>query len=125
MFAVARPHTADRPATVTAASASLGLLAVLAIPTMILASDGVDPRSFGLGATFAALKLIAAFGLWRCRRWGALLGFFATLFDALLALTGFGDGTSGDGAALVAIGVVIGVATLRLIVLPSSRRAYA
>ena len=59
MFAVARPHTTDRPATVTAASASLGLLAVLAIPTMILASDGVDPRFFGLGATFATLKLIA------------------------------------------------------------------
>ena len=125
MSAIAQTPAVNRPTTVTVASAGLVLLAVLAVPTMTLASDGFDPVFFGIGGTFAILKLIAAAGLWRCRKWAAILGFVATLLDVLLALPGFGDGTFGDDVSLLAIGVIIGIATLVLITLPTSRRAYA
>jgi hypothetical protein len=126
MTAIAAPTVATtRPSTVTAAAALLALLAALAVPTMILISDGFDPVFFGIGGIFAILKLIAAIGLWRCRRWAAILGFVATLLDVLLSLPGFGDGTFEGGAVLVAIGVILGIIALVLLALPASRRACA
>lgn len=71
------------------------------------------------------LRIIAALGLWQCRRWGAILGFVATLLDVLLALPSLFDGTVQDGMALMVAGIVLGIVILVLMALPTSRRAYA
>ena len=125
MTAMTRTLPTNRPATITAATAGLVLLSILAVPAMILIADGFDPGFFAVGGVLATLRLIAAVGLWRGRKWGAILGFVATLLDVLLSLPGFVDGTWGDFAAMVAVYVVIGIATLVLIALPSSRRTYS
>ncbi len=124
MSAITQPRVTGRPNTVTIASALLVLISALAVPTMFLIGGGFDPVVSGIGSIFIVLRVIAAVGLWQCRRWGAILGFVATLLDLLLALPGFIDGTVQDGMALMAVGVFVGIVTLVLIVLPSSRRAY-
>lgn len=124
MSATAQSPAATRPTTITAAVAGLVSLAVLAFPTAILFSDGFDPIFYGIGTTLTLLKLIAAIGLWRCRRWAAILGFVATALDVLLTLPGFVDGTMQEGMVPMAFFVIIGIASLVLIALPSSRHAY-
>lgn len=83
-IAPASPAATHRPATVTAALALLVLLALVALfPTP--GAEEIPPAILLAGYAFAALQLVAAAGLWRCRRWAALLGFVVVLLDGLAA----------------------------------------
>ncbi|MGN6358831.1 MAG: hypothetical protein ACTHNK_00395 [Thermomicrobiales bacterium] len=118
----ATPRAVHRPATVTAAAVLLALLALSALFTV----SGAIPRlvllvSFG----FAALKLVAAVGLWRCQRWAAILGCAVTLLDALAAAPGLVAAPAAPARVFVIIGISLNVAALVLLVLPAARHAYA
>ena len=118
------PDATRRPATVTAAAA---LLALLGAVGLILAPAFVGEAGAAFTAVlvaFSALRLVAAVGVWRCRRWAALLGFVVSLLDTLLAAPGLFFAPDATSRALATSGVVLGVATLVLLVLPASRRAY-
>ncbi len=120
----ATPAVTDRPSTVTASVYLLLLAVVLAIPAVILTMDGFDGAFVAIAATLATLKLIAAGGLWRCRRWAMFVGFGAALLDTLLCMLTVSDAPSGSESVFSIVFIVIGVATLVLLVLPASRRAY-
>lgn len=123
MSPIAQPTVARRPTTVTIAAALLALLGDLAlIPTP---GTGDIPRFILIASfIFAALKLVAAIGLWRCRKWAAVLGFVVVLLDALAAAPGLFFAPSAALRVAATVGVVLGIATLVLLVLPASRRTY-
>jgi hypothetical protein len=125
MSTAAFSNVAGRPSTVTAAAV---LLAVLAALGLVAAPIGADEH----GASFvvicivvSAIRGIAALGIWRLRRWAAILGFVVTLLDTLLAVPGIFDGSSTGMQLISAIAVPINVAALALLAWPASRRAYA
>jgi hypothetical protein len=121
----ASSRTIERPASVTAAVGLLVVLVAVSIPAVIVMMDGFDAAFVAIAATLATLKLIAAGGLWRCRKWALYVGFGATLLDTLLGLGSIAESSSSSETALIVTTVVIGIATLVLLVLPNSRRAYA
>jgi uncharacterized membrane protein (DUF2068 family) len=77
------------------------------------------------GIVLGIVSLVAAVGLWMLKKWGFWLTVVATVLNILLGLPGI---VMAPGVALdVAIAVqVIGfVVVLVLVVLPTSRRAFA
>ena len=120
----ASPIATRRPTTITAA---IALLVLLALSTLIpFPGTGEIPRAvLIIGYAFAALKLVAAIGLWRCRKWAAVLGFVVVLLDALLATPGMFAAPTTALQVYVIVGVLASIAALVLLALPASRRAYA
>jgi hypothetical protein len=112
-----------RPSTVSAAVSLLVLLAGLVL-LPVPGAEAVPREVLGVAYAFAALKLVAAAGLWRCRRWAAILGFLAVLLDALAAAPGLLAAPTPALRVMAATMVLLSVAALILLALPTSRRAY-
>jgi hypothetical protein len=125
MAAAAPPAAVRRPATVTAAAALLALTGALGLLAVPAGLGEVGAVILVPALALAALRLVAAAGVWRGRRWAALLGAAATLLDTLLAVPGLSEAPNAALGALAALGVVLGIATVVLLALPASRRAYA
>ena len=120
----ASPVAIRRPAPVTAAAVLLALLGAAGL-LFAPASAGEAGAAFtAVIVALAAMRLVAAVGVWRCRRWAAILGFVASLLDTLLAAPGLFFAPDATARALATSGVVLGVATLVLLALRASRRAY-
>lgn len=117
------PTSMRRPNTVNAA---IVILVLLAVSVLIPLPGMGDIPLVGLiiGFVFAALKLVAAVGLWRCRKWAAILGFVAVLLDALMGAPALIDPPSTAIAVYVVIAIVLSVVALVLLVLQPSRTAY-
>ncbi|HEY8599279.1 MAG TPA: hypothetical protein VIL85_12660 [Thermomicrobiales bacterium] len=120
------PVATARPATVTVA---IALLIVVALGVLLPFGgegdgDAIPAAILVSGYALAALKVVAAIGLWRCRRWAAILGFIAVLLDALTAIPGVFFAPTPTLRVVVAIGLLLSLAILVLLVLPASRRAY-
>ncbi|HET8626064.1 MAG TPA: hypothetical protein VFL91_01515 [Thermomicrobiales bacterium] len=119
----ASSFAARRPTAMTAAIIALVLLA-LAVLVPVPGLGDVPASALLVGYAFAALKVVAAVGLWWSRKWAAILGFVAVLLDGLMAAPGL---LFADSAALriyLAVGVALSIAALVLLALPASRRAY-
>lgn len=120
----ASPVAARRPATVTAAAALLALLGALVLLLTPFFLNDAGAVFTAIAVAIAALRLVAAVGVWRCRRWAAILGFVISLLDTLLAAPGLFAAPDATWRLLSSLGVVLGLATLVLLALPTSRRAY-
>ena len=125
MATVAQSPTTIRPPTLTAASTLLALMGLAGIVFAPLASSEADAVFLAITATISALRVVAAVGVWRCRRWAAILGFVVSLVDTLLAAPGLFSAPNVMWQVLATIAVLAGIATMALLVLPESRRAYA
>ena len=125
MASTAPPAALRRPAPVTAAAALLALTGALGLLALPAGLGAVGAVVLIPALALAALRLVAAAGVWRGRRWAALLGATATVLDALLALPGLVEAPTAALGALAALGVGLGVVTLVRLALPASRRAYA
>ena len=124
MATIAQSPTLRRPATVTAAGALLvilGLGALLPVPGM----EDIPRAILLVGYAFAALKLVAAAGLWWCKKWAAILGFVVVLIDALSAAPGLFDAPTAVLQVYIIVGLAMSLAVLVLLVLRASRQAYA
>ena len=120
----ASPVATRRPTTVTAAAVLLALLGALGLILAPLLLSEAGAVFTAIILVLAALRLVAAVGVWCCRRWAAILGFVVSLLDTLLAAPGLFFAPDATSRALATAGVLLGVATLVLLVLPASRRAY-
>ena len=119
------PVATRRPPTVTAAAA---LLALLGAAGLLLTPAFLNAAAAAFAAylvAISALRLVAAAGVWRCRRWAAILGFVVSLLDTLLAAPGVFDALDAMWRLEAIVFTALGLATLVLLVLPASRRAYA
>jgi uncharacterized membrane protein (DUF2068 family) len=111
-----------RPSTLTAAIVicvlnSLGNLAILPapIPRLLVYASGAA----------AVAGLVGAFGLWRLKRWGALLSAAVLVLTALLAAPGIAFASVVPLQIVAAVTVLLDIAGLVLIFNSASRRAYA
>jgi uncharacterized membrane protein (DUF2068 family) len=104
------------------------LCAVNALVNIVpFGAGGNDIPAFVIYASIAlgAIGLVGAYGLWRVRRWGALLSGAVLVLSALLAAPGIVFAPTLVLHLLASVGVLVAVVVLTLILLPSSRRAYA
>lgn len=108
--------TALRAATVICVLNSLGNLALLPAPV---------PRLLICGGGVAALAgLVGALGLWRLKRWGAVLSAAVLVLTTLLAAPGIAFAPVFALRLVAVVTVLFDVAGLVLIFHPASRRAY-
>jgi hypothetical protein len=116
---------ARRPATITAAVVLLAVIAALGVVGGLV-GEGENGASFlVIALVMSAVRAVAAFGVWRLRRWAAILGFVITVLDILMTIPFFFDGSSTTAMqVLAAIAVPLDVATLVTLAWPASRRAY-
>ena len=111
----------QRPAAVNAAVVicvlnSLGNLAILPAPL---------PRPVIYASGLAAVAgLVGALGLWRSKRWGALLSATILALTALLAAPGIVTAPVLPLQVVAAVTVLLDIAGMVLIFYPAARRAY-
>ena len=116
-----------RPTPVTVAAVLLALFSVLnLVSTLIPAfSNGVPAVVVYGSAVLGLVGLAAAYGLWTLRRWGLWLAIVLSVLNILSAAPGiaFAPTTVLFVAAIV---TVVGFALIVVLVLvPTSRRAFA
>ena len=116
-----------RPTPVTVAAVLLALFSVLnLVSTLIPAfSNGVPAVVVYGSAVLGLVGLVAAYGLWTLRRWGLWLTIVLSVLNILSAAPGiaFAPTTVLFVAAIV---TVVGFALIVVLVLvPTSRRAFA
>lgn len=114
---------ARRPIVITVAMVMLVLMALF---TLVPAPGTEEMPRFILisGYILAALKVIAAVGLWRCYKWAAILGFVAVFLDALTAVPGLIFAPNSPLQVLVAVWLVLSAVLLILLTRPAARQAY-
>jgi hypothetical protein len=111
----------QRPAAVIAATVicvlnSLGNLAILPAPI---------PHPLAYASGLAALAgLVGVYGLWRLKRWGALLSAGVLALTVLLAAPGIAFAPVLPLQVVAGVTVLLDCAGLMLIFHPASRRAY-
>ena len=114
-----------RPTTVTLAVLLIVFTQLASIPFFF--APGADEIPAAVGVLFAVagvLTLVGAWGMWRLRRWGAILAFVLTLLNVLASIPGYFDPPSGWILfELWTLGPLT-VLALILILLPGSRQAY-
>lgn len=111
----------QRPAAISAATVigilnSLGNLAILPAPI---------PRPLAYASGVAALSgLVGAYGLWRMRRWGALLSAGVLALTALLAAPGIVFAPVLPLQVVALVTLLFDIAGLLLVFHSAARRAY-
>ncbi|MEZ4523532.1 MAG: hypothetical protein R3A46_18090 [Thermomicrobiales bacterium] len=123
--AMSPPVVERRPMAVSLAVVFTVIGALSTIPFFFLpGNEDVPWGAQVFSVAGAVLYLIGAWGLWNLRRWGAILTFVVTLLNTLAALPGLIERPSGWIVAGILMLIPLGIATLVLIALPASRRAY-
>ena len=120
---------AQRPLAVTIAAVLLALFSVLNLAFSILVgpaeSDGPPTFIVYLAVALGIIGLAALAGLWAPKRWGAVLTVIVSVLNILAAAPGlFVAPTSGLQVSAIAF-VVAFALIIVLVMLPTSRRAYA
>ena len=116
----------QRPATVTIATVLLTLLGLLDLTAPFVANAIKLPTIaiypilvVGVG------DLVAAFGLWKMKRWGLLLAIIVSALTILAAAPGPFIATNIGGRVLTLVLIVSYALVLVLVALPATRKAFA
>ena len=117
----------SRPLPVTVAAVLLALFSALSVVSIFVPafSEGVPAVVVYGGAVLGILGLVAAYGLWTLKRWSVWLTIILSVLNLLSAAPGiaFAPTTLLFVGALVT--VVVSALIIVLVVLPTSRRAFA
>ncbi len=114
-----------RPQTVTVAAILLAILSLANLISPLLPSEGVPAFVIYLGVVLGVVGLVACVGLRMLKKWGIWLSVIVSVINLLSAAPGiaFAPDTTLQVAATV---TVVGSALIIvLVVLPTSRRAFA
>jgi uncharacterized membrane protein (DUF2068 family) len=117
----------QRPQAVTVAAVLLALFSVLSVISTIIPafSEGVPALVVYGGAVLGVVGLIAAYGLWRLKKWSVWLTIVLSVLNVLSAAPGIAFAPT-TVLFVSAIVTVVGFALIIvLVVLPASQRAYA
>ena len=117
----------SRPLPVTVAAVLLALFSALSVVSIFVPafSEGVPAVVVYGGAVLGILGLVAAYGLWTLKRWSVWLTIILSVLNLLSAAPGiaFAPTTLLFVGALVT--VVVSALIIVLVVLATSRRAFA
>ena len=112
-----------RPTSVTVAAVLLALSSLLNL--VPLPVEGV-PAVVVYGAlVLGVVGLVAAAGLWLLKRWGVWLAVAVSALNLLSAAPGIFAAPTAALRVAATTGVVVSALIIVLVVLPSSRRAFA
>lgn len=115
-----------RPLAVTSAAVLMALMSLASLATPVLPGVEVVPAGVVYGGiVLGILGLVAAAGLWMLKRWSVWLTIGLSVLNLLSAAPGIAFAPSAALRAAAAIGVVVPALIIVLVVLPTSRRAFA
>jgi hypothetical protein len=115
----------ERPISTGVAAAVLAVLSAAGLAAPLLLAGGAPAPAIYVSVASGAAGLAAAYGLWRLRRWGAVLAVIVSVLGILSAAPGLAFAPTPGLLAQAVAGVAGSALVLVLVVLPASRRAYA
>ncbi len=116
----------SRPLPLTVAAIIQALFSLLSLPGPLLpGSEGVPAVVLYSGILLGVAGLVASAGLWMLKKWGLWLTIIVNVLGILSAAPGVAFGPNAALQAASAVGVVVSALIIVLVVLPSSRRAFA
>lgn len=115
-----------RPTTINVAMFLLVLAALLGfVPLPIPGMEDVPKEAVYIGWAAGILGLLAAYGLFKLKKWGLWLGVAIAALDGLAAAPGIFFGPTTEVKMLAGSGVVLRLATVILLLMKSSRSAVS
>jgi hypothetical protein len=116
----------QRPLPVTGAAITLALFSLLSLPLPLLpGAEEVPAVVIYVGTVLSLAGLGAAVGLWMMKKWSLWLTIVVSVLSILASAPGLALGPDAASKAIAAVGVVVPALIIVLVVLPSSRRAFA
>ena len=116
----------SRPVPVTVAAVIQVLFSLLSLPGSLLpGSEGVPAVVLYSVIVQGGVGLVAPAGLWMLKKWGLWLTIIVDALGALSAAPGVVAAPNAALPAAAVAGVVIFALIIVLVVLPTSRRAFA
>ena len=113
----------SRPGVLTAAAILLGLISLSSFATPLL--DGPPLPVKVLAVVTGLIGLLAAYGLWKAKRWGMIVAIIVSALNALSAAPGLLAQPNLPATIAAGVGIAISVLIIVLAALPSARQAYA
>ena len=113
----------SRPGVLTAAAILLGLISFSSFATPLL--DGPPLPVKVLAVVTGLIGLLAAYGLWKAKRWGMIVAIIVSALNALSAVPGLAFQPNLPATIAAGVGIAISVLIIVLAALPSARQAYA
>jgi uncharacterized membrane protein len=101
---------------------SLANIAFIAAPSD---EDGIPKEVLYLGVVLGIVGLVAAFGLWKGKRWALLAAVVVLLLSILSAAPGLVFAPSTELWISAVVGIAVSLLNLVLLLLPASRRFVA
>ena len=121
-----------RPLPVTGAAILLALLSLLSLSRLLSlplpllpGAEEVPAVVIYVGTVLSIAGLVAAVGLWMMQKWSLWLTIVVSVLTILASAPGLALGPDATSKAIVAVVVVVNALIIMLVVLPSSRRAFA
>jgi len=114
-----------RPISASLAAVVLALLSTAGLAAPVLLGGGVPASAIYVSVASGAAGLVAAYGLWRLRRWGMAIAVVVSVLGILSAAPGLAFAPTPGLLAQAIAGVTGSVLVLILVLLPASRRANA
>ncbi len=114
-----------RPQTVTVAAALLAVFSLANLISPLLSSEGVPEFVIYLGVVLGLAGLVTAAGLWMLRKWSMWLSIIVSALNILSAAPGIAFGPNASLQIAATITVVGSAIIIVLVVLPTSRHAFA
>jgi len=116
----------SQPVPVTVAAVIQVLFSLLSLPGPLLpGSEGVPAVVLYSGVVLGVAGLVASAGLWMLKNWGLWLTIIVNALGALSAAPGVVAAPNAPLQAAAVAGVVVSALIIVLVVLPTSRRAFA
>ncbi len=115
----------SRPQTVTVAAIVLVVFSLVNLISPLLPSEGIPEFVIYLGVILGIVGLAAAAGLWMLRKWSIWLTIVVSVVNFLSAAPGLAFAPNAALQVAATITVVGSAIIIVLVVLPSSRRAFA
>ena len=114
-----------RPPPVTVAAVVLGLLSLQTLLGPLLPGSEGIPAGVIYSAVVLGVVGLAAAGLWMLKRWGMWLAIVVCAINLLSAAPGIPFAPNAALRVAATVTVVVSALIIVLVVLPTSRRAFA
>ncbi len=115
----------ERPISTSVAAGVLALLSLAGLAAPLLLGGGVPAAAVYFSVASGAAGLAAVYGLLSFKRWGTVLAVVVSVLGILSAAPGLAFAPTPGLLAQAIVGVAGGAVVVVLVLLPSSRRAYA